>query len=511
MGAELYYLTFTFFSSLTAVLTGILALTRQARSGRWALVWALFASAWWALFEGLLYLVPGFEAMLLLTRIEYVGIVAVPPLIFFYILQYLGYVRRKAAATAMVLAVVPVVTLLLVWTNPYHGLIWLETKPATMGGIEAIEYIHGPFFWAYTLYNYLLLTAGGVLVLRAFIRTRSLFRKQFAVILIALLLPLLGNVTYLAGIATEKPYDFTPVAFSAATLVIAAGFFYFKLQDVLPIARERIFTSIPDGIIVVDARDRIIFVNKGLALPIDDPWYYFGKPVSTLYDVFPRLDNALRAEGSGGGDTVGDARGEREFDVRISELRDRHGDVMGRLILFRDITERMRLEGELRRIATTDELTGLLNRREFLERAEREFERSVRYGRPLSLLLIDIDNFKDINDTYGHATGDEALRRLARAGESCVRATDIFGRLGGDEFAMLLLETGVADAVELAERVRAAMTAVEIDTDWGPVRFTVSIGAAGRVEQTTLDELMSRADRSLYRAKGAGRDRVDAS
>jgi diguanylate cyclase (GGDEF)-like protein len=171
----------------------------------------------------------------------------------------------------------------------------------------------------------------------------------------------------------------------------------------------------------------------------------------------------------------------------------------------------MRLEGELRRIATTDELTGLLNRREFLDRAGREFSRSLRYDDAITMLLLDVDRFKDINDQFGHAAGDEALRRLAQAGEECVRATDIFGRLGGDEFAVLLLETDIADAVRLAERLRSTLDDIVLDTDHGSVSFTVSIGVASRDSETTLDELMSRADRSLYRAKRAGRDRVDAT
>jgi diguanylate cyclase (GGDEF)-like protein len=371
--------------------------------------------------------------------------------------------------------------------------------------------VHGPFFWAYTIYNYLLLAVGGVLVLRAFLKTRAIFRWQFAIILLALILPLAGNVLYLFDVVTEKPFDFTPISFSAATLLIAAGFFYFKLQDLLPIAKERIFTNIPDGIMVLDDRDRIIYVNRGLSLPLENPGRYFGKPAASLYDQFPRLDRVLGAGSGEAGITVGDAGGEKEFDVRISELRDRRGELMGRLLLFRDITERMRLEVELRRIATTDELTGLLNRREFLERAGREFSRSLRYDDAITMLLLDVDRFKDINDQFGHSAGDEALRRLARAGEECVRATDIFGRLGGDEFAVLLLETDIADAVRLAERLRSILDGIVMDTDHGPVSFTVSIGVATRDSETTLDELMSRADRSLYRAKRAGRDRVDAT
>lgn len=511
MQAELYYLTFAFFSSLMAVLTALLALTREKRSGRRALVLVLVASGWWAFFEGMLFLDGDLATKIVLARFQYLGILAVPPLMFFYIIDYLGHLRTRRRRTGLLLGVVPAITLVLVWTNGQHHLMWQELSLVRVGGIEALQVVHGPYFWAYTIYNYLLLGVGGVLVLRAFIRSRAIFRRQFAVILLALLLPVAGNVLYLFDVVTDKPFDFTPIAFSAATLLIAAGFFYFKLQDVLPIAKERIFTNIPDGIMVLDEHDRIIYANDALALPAEKPGRYFGTPVASLYPVFPRLDRILRAGGGETGMTVSDAAGEREFDVRVSELTDRRGEVIGRLLLFRDITERMRLEGELRRIATTDELTGLLNRREFLEQATREFNRSLRYGNAISLLLVDIDHFKTINDRYGHAAGDEALRRLARAGEGCIRSTDIFGRLGGDEFAVLLLETDAANAVELAERLRTTLDAVGVDTDRGHTAFTVSIGVASRTDDRSIDELMSRADRSLYRAKNAGRDRVDVS
>ncbi len=511
MRPELYYLVFAFFASLMAALTAVLTVTREARRGRWALALGLLASAWWAFFEGVLFFSGDLELKLYLTRIQYFGIVAVPPLLFFYMLDYIGALRTWRRSIAAALAVVPVVTLILVWTNPAHHLMWSDTELIGVGDVNALRYDHGPFFWAYTLYNYVLLLSGAFLVFRAFLQTRSIFRRQFGIILGALVIPLIGNVLYLFDVISQKPFDFTAIAFAGTTIVLAAGFFYFKLQDVMPIAKDLIFANIPDGVMVLDQHHRIIYVNRGLSLPLDRPGEYFGKPVTSLYSIFPRLDRVLQTGTADTAVTVGDASGEREFDVRVSALHDHQGEVIGKLLVFRDITERMRLEGELRRIATTDELTGLLNRREFLERAEREFSRSLRYGSEMSVLLIDIDRFKNINDEYGHAAGDEALRKLARAGDSCVRATDIFGRLGGDEFAVLLLETAAPDAVELAERVRTAMSSIELETERGMVSFTVSIGVATRGEETSLDELISHADRSLYRAKRGGRDRVDAS
>ena len=169
-------------------------------------------------------------------------------------------------------------------------------------------------------------------------------------------------------------------------------------------------------------------------------------------------------------------------------------------------------EARLRALAAEDPLTGVLNRRRFLELADLEWARAKRHGRPQSLLLIDIDEFKVVNDRHGHLTGDETLRRMAETSRACLRRTDVFGRYGGDEFVVLLPETEEPGAVLMAERIRRALEAAEIKTGTGPVRVTVSIGIAARSGQTeALDTLIAQADAALYAAKQNGRNRVETA
>ena len=179
--------------------------------------------------------------------------------------------------------------------------------------------------------------------------------------------------------------------------------------------------------------------------------------------------------------------------------------------LAREVAERRSLEKELRRIANTDVLTSVLNRRRFIELMELELERAYMRNRPIALLMLDLDFFKRINDRFGHAAGDEALRRFARVCLDNLRDDDQFARLGGEEFAALLPETSQSAAVNVARRLRAAACELEFRHDDAVIKLTVSIGVTalqGTNANAVPETLLKRADRALYAAKLDGRDRV---
>lgn len=171
-------------------------------------------------------------------------------------------------------------------------------------------------------------------------------------------------------------------------------------------------------------------------------------------------------------------------------------------------------EAELIAQANTDILTGLRNRKRFNEIVERELARALRYDRPLSMLLMDLDNFKHVNDRHGHPAGDAALVAAAGIITSSLRASDFAARIGGEEFAVLLPETGLEEAAQAAERIRAAMgeAVLALDGEGGEVRCTVSVGVADVCRSIqNYSALYSAADQALYKAKARGRDRVEKS
>ncbi len=175
-----------------------------------------------------------------------------------------------------------------------------------------------------------------------------------------------------------------------------------------------------------------------------------------------------------------------------------------------NITNRKELEFELTRQAHLDYLTGLSNRRHFIEQGETELSRAIRYKRHLSVLMLDIDFFKNVNDTYGHQVGDTVLQVLSKVCQDTLRQVDLIGRIGGEEFAVVLPETPSKEALEVAERLRKAVAKIEVTMPVGlPIHFTVSMGVTTlHDENVNIDMLLHQADTALYEAKKTGRNKV---
>ena len=173
---------------------------------------------------------------------------------------------------------------------------------------------------------------------------------------------------------------------------------------------------------------------------------------------------------------------------------------------------RTRLYEQAERMATIDGLTGLLNRRTFNSLLSQRLREAQRYGRPLSLLLLDVDHFKKVNDAHGHPAGDAVLRGVAQVAQKQARETDLVARYGGEEMALILPETDARGAFTIAERIRKAVEAAAHATEQGALRVTLSVGVATWTGGgNSPEELLQAADKALYRAKGNGRNRVEAA
>ncbi len=218
---------------------------------------------------------------------------------------------------------------------------------------------------------------------------------------------------------------------------------------------------------------------------------------------------------------------DRWFIARVTRYRREAAASV--IVSHEDITARKRAEEDLRRAkealevanrelgraldreqlaARTDYLTGVYNRRHFFDLAAHAFDVSRRYGHPLSVMLFDVDHFKQVNDSWGHQIGDEVLKTVARIARDQLRDADVIARYGGEEFIILLPESSARQAVIVAERVREGVAAHGIDTGTGMVRVTISAGIADAVTEDALDGLIQRADRALYEAKESGRNRT---
>jgi diguanylate cyclase (GGDEF)-like protein/PAS domain S-box-containing protein/hemerythrin-like metal-binding protein len=330
--------------------------------------------------------------------------------------------------------------------------------------------------------------------------------------------PQVGQIVYLLCRAVLLPGDDFRVMVTARNISdrssLAAAFF--ESQERFRIAFE--FASV--GIGLIDLDGNIFEVNK----PLCEMFGYSKEELETknLLDIWVPEERTVALAEFKKASTGAKARTifERRYlnkqgEILITEVsrglaRSQDGKPLYFIGSFRDITESKRLQTMLEEQASTDPLTGTMNRTRIEERATFELMRSDRYGDRFSLMMIDLDHFKNVNDTFGHLAGDRVLRGFCEIARNCLRATDVLGRWGGEEFVVLLPETGLKGAQLLADRLRVTLAGLRFDGDIG---VTASMGVAGYKEGDELATLMARADAALYRAKQAGRNRVavDAS
>ncbi len=233
---------------------------------------------------------------------------------------------------------------------------------------------------------------------------------------------------------------------------------------------------------------------------------------ATMAEAYRQVDKDVMTTGRTieAEEALVDERGEAFFLSVKFPTRNTAGEITGICGISTDITQIKHYQKELERLSQYDELTNLYNRRHFMSLARHELSRSMRYGGEISVMMLDIDHFKRVNDSHGHRTGDAVLAAVSQQIGKALRDTDIAGRLGGEEFAVLLPETSLGGAILVAERLRQQVAANAIDIgDGQTLRCTLSIGVASLGgESSDLEKLLHRADTALYDAKSGGRNKV---
>jgi diguanylate cyclase (GGDEF)-like protein len=283
---------------------------------------------------------------------------------------------------------------------------------------------------------------------------------------------------------------------------------------------QRLIDVIPDPVYIKKPGGRYMMVNDAFAeyrqlakdYVVSDKFPPPPKP-SNVHTREVSLDEDRRV--LGGEEilkeerTIREATGEEIFRIvckRPSVYFDGEPVIIG---IDHNITRWKIAERELQRLAQEDALTGLANRRYFRQEAERSIERAERYHKPISLIMLDIDHFKQINDVYGHRAGDLVLVTTVGRINNGLRRSDFAGRWGGEEFVVLLPHTGADEATMVAERLRASVTSAPMNIgESGTAMITVSAGVVERLAGETLDTLIARADKALYQAKNNGRNQV---
>jgi PAS domain S-box-containing protein len=336
------------------VITGLVAIyaweRRATASGAIALVLLALAIAEWSLGYALEIAGADLRTKIFWGKIQYFGIVTVPLSWIIFAYSYSTRGTRITPTTIGLLSIVPLITVILAFTTESHGLIWEDIQIRTVGRFSALAFTHGLWFWVNVIYAYILLLIGTVFVLRSFNRTKGLFRRQNLILLIAVLVPWIGNVLYVARLSPISHLDITPFAFTISVVVLTLGIFRFKLVNLAPVARDLVVEKMPDGMIVLDKQGIIVDTNTALqkALGISAS-QAIGQSARDLFHAWPalveRYRNTLEAQ-----DEIMLPEGESQswYELRMSPLVDSQDRLLGRVVTVRNITEKKQTEEALR-------------------------------------------------------------------------------------------------------------------------------------------------------------------
>lgn len=450
-----------------------------------------------------------FEWALFWLRIQYLGIPWIPSLLILFCLDYAGKEEKGFHAARAALVFIPLTVLLAQYSNSLHGLFYREIWMSEGSLFPLLHFTRGPVYWLHAAYLFISVIIANVIFTLLLGNAHKAYRPQGLVMLGASLIPWIGFILYSGGIFPSG-IDPNPLFLALGASVFYYGLCRLRFFDLVPLARADLFDLMPDAALVLDGEQRLLDHNRAARQYFDKTSLVVGSNLEVVFSHWPELLQALAA-GEKEIPTIIKAKTETVDWVRLQTViyRSSAALVTGRLVILQDMSGQVRAEKKLKKQAVTDELTGIGNRRSLNEKLQREIAHSFAEETALSLLLIDVDHFKEVNDRYGHSTGDLYLKALAKLIRKRLRTGDLAARIGGEEFAVILKNAGPNDSFNLAEELRERIAVLEVESAPGPVSRTVSIGVATfHSNITSVDQFLAVADRALYRAKERGRNQT---
>jgi PAS domain S-box-containing protein len=282
--------------------------------------------------------------------IKYVGIVLVSPAFLTFALAYAGKNQWLNSRTLILLAIEPAAALFLLFTNDFHGLMWTRIRSEEVAGFQVRITSPGLLFWIHACYGYILLIAGCYFLIRTTLRRGAFFRSQSLAVVIAILVPLLGNVLYLTRLNPFYPFDLTPFSFFISGLGLGYSIFRHRLLDALPIAHEVVIRNMKDGLIVLDPSNHILEINPSAQSFVDGHSRdLIGRPVSQIFSNRSDLLRTFASSAESQPAICPDPKGSRFYEIQPTLLRSPKGKLVGRLLVLHDITEALLAEEALKR------------------------------------------------------------------------------------------------------------------------------------------------------------------
>lgn len=447
------------------------------------------------------------EEMLFWNQIQYFGIPFFPALWLAVSMLYTGRGKYLQGFRSLVVFAIPLMTFVVHLTNEGHHLYYSRIELQQLEGMNLMLLTKGPWYLVQMVYVLITLVLCSWFYFQRYRKSIGDEKIQLRLLLLASVLPYIALVLVTLNIGGIG-IDYTALILPPCILLINLALTRYNFLEIKVLARDRVFEDSASGLILLNRFYRVVDFNAASISFFRwfDTQIKIDKLDLLLKDRQDLLESIRRSE-----DKVFHLVVEgqdRYVNTNVREVQNKEEKV-GLLITFEDVTERELLRRRLIEMATTDELSGLNNRRRFRECAEEAYQCARRYREHLSVLMMDIDYFKKINDTHGHLIGDAVIREFSEMLSAAFRGTDIVGRMGGEEFAVVMRNTDAEDAFKKAESFRQTVEEKNMIFEQLKVRVTVSIGVAEVDDETpAFDVLVNRADSAMYEAKRAGRNRT---
>lgn len=441
------------------------------------------------------------------NSIQYLGLPFFSPLGLLFVMRYVGMKVTKKKCIAFLS--LPFVTWLMVVTNDLHHLHYRVVEIDPVLGAPYIYQEIGSWYVVHGIYMFSCMFVAFLLLISPWKETASVYRPQLIALMCGQLVPMLTAFLYLMG-WTPQGIDPVPMVIWLSSLFYLWSINSSRLFLITPVAKDAIFNSINDGVIVLNESRQLIEYNQAcrrmlpelnesmLGWDFGKVWNIFSENPFPLQIEHMLLDQGATREIDYGG---------RVYQVRTS-LLEQAGESRGCLLIFTEITELKKLQEKLEYLAFHDELTQIYNRRAFLQQCGLEYTAAKNESALFTVVLMDIDHFKRVNDTYGHHVGDQLLVHAVNVFQSQLREDHLFARYGGEEFIVALKGYSLPDAKLLGEQLRSSLEKQPIFIEQELVTVTLSVGIAETEKEEKLEQLLNKADKALYSAKQGGRNQV---